>query len=101
MNVKRRYRSQKWTSMTILVVIVCFAISACVESQPALPKPTVYEWSGPGPYPSAERLAHDKFACAQDAERAYPRGASGVSDRWKAHLNLCMQSKGWSQRAID
>ena len=87
--------------MTILVAILCFAISACVESQPALSKPTVYEWIGTGPYPSSQRLAHDKYACSQDAERTYPRRASSVSDRWKAHLNLCMQSKGWSQKAID
>jgi hypothetical protein len=86
--------------VTILVAILCLAFSACVESQPALPKPTVYEWLGTGPYPSSQRLAHDRYACAQDADRNYPQEAN-VSDRWKAHQNRCMQSKGWGQKAID
>jgi hypothetical protein len=84
--------------VTILVGILCFAISACVESQPAVSKPTVYEWIDTGPYPSSQRLAHDKFTCFQDAERSESRS---MSDRWKAHLKLCMQSKGWGQKALD
>lgn len=88
--------------MIILIAILCFALAACVESQPqpVLPKPTVYEWIGTGPSPSPQRLAHDRYACTQDADRSYPR-ETNVSDRWKALENRCMQSKGWGQKAVD
>jgi hypothetical protein len=91
------------TSVTILITILFITMSACVESQPTLPsaklpKPTVYEWIGAGPHPSPQRLAHDKFTCFQDAERKESRR---MSDRWQAHVNSCMQDKGWGQKAID
>ena len=87
--------------MLILVAIVCLVISACVESQPSsapLSKPALYEWFGPGPHPSAPRLAQDKLACVQDAHEKEP---VSISDRWQAHVNLCMQRKGWGQKAVD
>lgn len=87
--------------MIILVAILCLALSACVESQPALPKPTVYEWRGTGPYPSPERLAQDRIDCAQDADQTYPREVRRLTDRWKAQEALCMKIKGWAQKAID
>ena len=89
-------------AVSILVAILCFALSACVASQPIpsapLSKPTLYEWIGPGPHPSAPRLAQDKLVCVQDAHQKEPLS---ISDRWQAHLNLCMQKKGWGQKAVD
>jgi hypothetical protein len=90
--------------MLILIVMLCFAISACVESKAARPtaaplsKPTVYEWMGPGPQPSMINLAQDKAACAQEAEQQ--EFVSG-GERWQTHVNLCMRTKGWGQKAID
>jgi len=92
------------TPTTILLAVLCLAISACVESQSisqpsaTLEKPTMYEWIGTGPRPSLQRLAHDKLTCFQDAER---RESHSMSDRWKAHLSLCMQNKGWGQKTIE
>ena len=88
-------------TIPILVAILCFAISACVESQPTsapLSKPTLYEWIGPGPTPSVNSLAQDKVACAQEAEH---KESVSAGDRWQTQVNLCMRTKGWGQRAID
>lgn len=87
--------------MTILVAILYVIISACVESQPVsapLPKPAVYEWTGTGPPPSLLRLAHDKSTCVQEAGH---RESRSLSDRWQAHVNRCMEQKGWGQKIID
>jgi hypothetical protein len=100
--MKRIYYVENWKSVTILVAILCFALAACVESQPIstapLSKPTVYEWIGPGPQPSVTSMAHDKAACAQEAEQ---EEFVTAGDRWQTHVNLCMRTKGWGQKAID
>ncbi len=90
--------------MPMLVAIACFAMTACAVSQsepppPApLPKPTVYEWTGTGPPPSFERLATDKATCFKQAEQ---RESRSMSDRWHAHMQRCMEQKGWGQQAIN
>jgi hypothetical protein len=90
--------------VTFLVVMVYFALAACVESRPALPtlpKPTVYEWMGAGPA-SLPRLAQDKAACFQEAELSDPYAEPGiVSEDWKANVKRCMQKKGWGEKAIE
>ena len=88
--------------MPILLAILYLVIAACVEPQPIpsapLSKPTMYEWSGPDPQPSVQRLAHDKAACAQEAEQ---KELVPTGDRWQTHVNLCMRTKGWGQKAVD
>ena len=90
--------------MSILVAIVCLAMTACVVIQsdpppPApLPKPIVYEWIGPGSAPSVKGLALDKEACVHEAER---KASMSESDRWQMYVNQCMRTKGWGQKAIE
>jgi hypothetical protein len=88
--------------MIILVAIVCLALAACVESQPIpsapLSKPTVYEWIGLGPQPSLKSMAQDKAACVHEAEQKISMSAG---EAWQTHVNLCMRTKGWGQKAID
>jgi len=89
----------------ILIVIVYLALAACVGSQPAsppLPKPTVYEWIGPSPPPSLQRLAQDKLTCFHEAEQTDTQKAPGVvSEHWKTHVKLCMQKLGWGEKAVE
>jgi hypothetical protein len=91
--------------LSILLAFVCVALSACVESQPItsapLSKPTVYEWIGPGPSPSSQRLIDDTYTCARSAEQIHSRRAKSTSEAWQTHVNLCMRTKGWGQNAID
>ena len=88
--------------MIILIAIVCFALAACVGSQPIpsapLSKPTVYEWIGPGPQPTLKSMAQDKAACVHEAEQKVSMSAG---EAWQTHVNLCMRTKGWGQKAID
>jgi hypothetical protein len=88
--------------MPILIAILFFALSACVESQPIssapLSKPTVYEWIGSGPPPSLTSMAQDKAACVQEAER---KESMSAGDAWQTHVNLCMYTKGWGQKSVD
>jgi len=90
--------------MPILIAIVCFLMTACVLIQstpppPApLPKPTVYEWIGPGSPPSVKSLAQDKEACVHEAEQ---KVSMSEADRWQTHVNHCMRTKGWGQKAIE
>jgi hypothetical protein len=61
--------------MRILVAIVGLAMTACmvIQSGPPpsapLPKPTVYEWVGPGLSPSVQLLAQGKEACVHEADQ--------------------------------
>ena len=88
--------------MILLVAILCFALSACVQSRPIssapLSKPTVYMWIGQGPQPSMKTLASDKAACDQEAKK---QGLGTGGDRWQTQVNSCMEKKGWGQKAID
>ena len=87
--------------MAILIAIVYLALAACVESQPTtgpLSRPSVYEWIGPGPTPSVTRLAQDKAACFQEAEQ---KQSGSIGNRLQNHVNLCMRTKGWGQKAIE
>jgi hypothetical protein len=87
--------------VVILVAIVYVALSACVESKPTsapLSEPTVYEWIGPGATPSVTRLAQDKAACFQEGEQ---KESVSTGDRLQTHVNLCMRTKGWGQKAVD
>ena len=90
--------------VAILIVVVYLALTACVESKPSsptLPKPTVYEWIGPG-QASLARLTQDKAACFQEAELTDPhREPRIVSEDWKANVMRCMQKKGWGEKAIN
>jgi len=89
--------------MPILIAIICFAMTACAVIQMGpppsapLPKPTVYEWIGPGPPPSVKSLAQDEEACVHETEQK----ESMRGDRWQTHVNDCMRAKGWSQKVID
>ena len=89
--------------VAILIVILYLALAACVESRTTsapLSEPTVYEWIGPGPPPSLQRLAHDKSMCFQEAELTDTQKAPGVvSEHWKAHVKLCMRKEGWGEKA--
>ena len=91
--------------VTILIVIMYVALSACVESQPTLAplsQLAVYEWIGSGPPPSLLRLAQDKSTCFQEAERTDTQKDPGmVSEHWKTHVKLCMQKQGWGEKVID
>ena len=89
--------------MPILVAIVYFAMAACavIHTPPPsapLPKPTVYEWVGPGSPPSVQHLAQDKAACVHEADQ---QGSRLEAARWQTHVNLCMRDKGWGQKVID
>jgi hypothetical protein len=91
--------------VTILIMIIYLALAACMESQTTsapLSKPTVYEWIGPDPSPSLQRLAQDKSTCFHESERTDTQKAPGVvSGHWKAHLKLCMQKQGWGEKPVD
>ena len=90
--------------MPILVAIVYFALAACMVIETGtppsapLPKLTVYVWVGPGPAPSVDRLAQDKVACVHEAEQ---KVSTSEGDRRQTHINHCMETKGWGQKAID
>jgi hypothetical protein len=90
--------------MPILVAIVCFALAACMVIETGtppsapLPKLTVYVWVGPGPAPSVDRLAQDKVACVHETEK---KVSTSEVDRWQTHMNHCMETKGWGQKAVD
>ena len=90
--------------MRILVAIVGLAMTACMVIHPEpppsapLPKPTVYEWVGPGLPPSVQHLAQDKEACVHEADQ---QESMREAARWQTHVNDCMRTKGWSQKAID
>ena len=88
--------------MIILIAIVCFALVACVESQPIpsapLSKRTVYEWISPGPQPSLKSMAQDKAGCMNEAEQKVSMRAG---EAWQPHVNLCMRTNGWGQKAND
>jgi len=45
-----------------------------------------------------DRLAQDKVACVHEAEQKVSRSEV---DRWQTHMNHCMETKGWGQKAID
>lgn len=69
---------------TILIVIVYLALAACMGSRTTsapLSEPTVYEWIGPDPAPSLQRLAQDKLTCFQEAERTDTQKAPGIKLR--------------------
>ena len=90
--------------MPILVAIICFAMTACAVVQigpppsAPLPKPTVYEWVGPGSPPSVQHLAQDKEACVHEADQ---QESMREAARWQTHVKDCMHTKGWGQKAID
>lgn len=90
--------------MPIMIAIVCFLMTACVLIQstppPSAPlsKPIVYVWIGSGSPPSVKSLAQDKEACVHEAEQ---KGSMSEADRWQTHVNQCMQTKGWGQKAIE
>ncbi len=64
----------------------------------ASPSPWQYEWIGPGPQPSLKSMAQDKAACVHEAEQKVSRSAG---EAWQTHVNLCMRTKDWGQKAID
>ena len=91
--------------MAILVAIVYLVLVTCEKSQPTLAplsQPTVYEWIGPDPAPSLQRLAQDKSTCFHEAERSAAQKSLGVvSEHWKTHVKLCMQKQGWGEKVLN
>jgi hypothetical protein len=47
-------------------------------------------------------LGSGQLICFQEAELTDPhKDPRVVNEHWKGHLNLCMEKKGWSQKAIE
>jgi hypothetical protein len=88
-----------------LFALLCFLLSACVDSQPVskapLTTPTVYEWIGPGPQPSVKQLMNDKYICARNAEPMHSRRAKSTSEAWQTAVDFCMRSKGWGHKVVN
>ncbi len=90
--------------MHLLLAILLIALSACTETQPVpqpsptTSKPFVYRWIGDGPQPTSQHFFQDRYACLQQTETTDWRRAPSESHLWRAHLNLCMLTKGWGQK---